>query len=225
MSRAETQERILDAAERLFAERGVDGSSLRAVTRQAEVNLAAVHYHFGSKEALLEAVMARRIEPINQARLKHLEELSGAAQGNRIPIEDLLRAFLEPALQLVTREERGLLFAQMLCRAYWEAGEAFRDAVVSQFSEVAERFGAALATSLAPLPANDVLVRFQYMLGVMIHELADPHRLRRDGPFAVPEADAETRLVRLVAFLAAGFRAPPSSSSRDAQSVPAGAAR
>ncbi len=208
MPKADTKERILNAAEHLFAERGVDGSSLRAVTREAEVNLAAVHYHFGSKEGLLEAVMARRLEPVNQDRLKRLEELEGAAQGDPIPVEDLLRAFLEPALRLVANEERGLLFAQMLCRAYWEAGEAFRDAVVHQFRVVGERFGSAFAGSLAPMPLPEVFVRFQYMLGVMIHELADPQRLRRDGPFAVPEADLETRLARLIAFLSAGFRAP-----------------
>ncbi len=210
MSATDTQERILDAAERLFAERGVDGSSLRAVTRAAEVNLAAIHYHFGSKQALLEAVMARRFAPVNQARLKRLEELVGSAQGAAVPVEALLEAFLEPAMQLVTSGERGQLFAQMLSRAYWEAGEDFREAAVAQLSEVAERFGREFARSLAPLPAHDVAIRFHYMLGVTLQELADPYRSRHDGPFAVPEADPATRLERLVAFLAAGFRAPPS---------------
>ncbi len=208
MPSAGTKTRILDAAERLFAERGVDGASLRAVTREAGVNLAAIHYHLGSKQALLEAVMARRIAPVNQVRLKRLEELEGAAQGNAIAVEDLLRAFLEPALRLIATEERGPLFAQMMCRAYWEAGEEFRDAVVSQFREVAERFVAALARSLAPIPLTEVFIRFQYMLGVMIHELADPHRLRRGETFGIPDADLGTRLARLVTFLAAGFRAP-----------------
>jgi AcrR family transcriptional regulator len=212
MSRGETKARILDAAERLFAERGIDGSSLRAVTREAEVNLAAVHYHLGSKQALLEAVMARRIDPVNQARLERLEELEGAAQGNPVAVEELLGAFLEPALRLVANKEGGLLFARMMCRAYWEAGESFRDAVVSQFRGVGERFGAALAQSLAPMPLTEVFVRFQYMLGVMIHELADPQRLRRGGPFEIPEADLDTRLARLVTFLAAGFRAPVESA-------------
>lgn len=208
MPTTDTPERILDAAERLFAERGVDGSSLRAVTRAAGVNLAAIHYHFGSKEALLAAVMARRIEPVNQARLKRLEELVGAAQGEAIPVEALLDAFLAPAMRLVTSGERGQLFAQMLSRAYWEAGEAFREAAMTQLREVAERFGPELARSLAPLPPDEVAIRFHYMIGVTLQELADPYRERRDPPFAVPEADPETRLDRLVTFLAAGFRAP-----------------
>ena len=109
MARADTKERILDAAEHLFAERGVDGASLRAVTREAHVNLAAVHYHFGSKEGLLEAVVARRIGPINQDRLKGLEELEAAAQGAPIPVEDLLRVFLAPPLRLVATEEGELV--------------------------------------------------------------------------------------------------------------------
>ncbi len=215
MPATDTPERILDAAERLFAERGVDGSSLRAVTRAAGVNLAAIHYHFGSKEALLGAVMARRIEPVNQARLKRLEELVGAAQGEAIPVEALLDAFLAPAMRLVTSGERGQLFAQMLSRAYWEAGEAFREAAMTQLREVAERFGPELARSLAPLPLEEVAVRFHYMTGVVLQELADPYRERRGPPFTVPEADPETRLERLVTFLAAGFRAPASSRSRE----------
>ena len=114
----DTKERILDAAESLFARSGVEGASLRAITRTAGVNLAAVHYHLGSKEALLAAVLVRRVGPVNQARLKRLEELEGEAQGAPCELEALLRAFLEPPIRMLEAEERGVLLAKLLSRLY-----------------------------------------------------------------------------------------------------------
>ena len=74
MSQPDTKQRILDVAERLFATRGFHATSLRAITRAAEVNLAAVNYHFGSKDALLEAVMLRRLGPLNEIRQARLDQ-------------------------------------------------------------------------------------------------------------------------------------------------------
>jgi AcrR family transcriptional regulator len=95
----ETRERILDAAERLFARKGITSTSMRALTAAAGVNLAAVHYHFGSKEALLDAVIERRAEPCNAARNRaldrHLAERAEAAPD----VEQVLRAFLEPVVE------------------------------------------------------------------------------------------------------------------------------
>lgn len=222
MPARDTKARILDAAERLFAERGIDGTSLRSVTRAAGVNLAAVHYHLGSKEGLLEAVMARRIAPVNEARLKRLDALEGEAQGEPIPVEALLDAFLRPALEMVATEERGLLFARMMCRIYWEAGDAFREVVIAQFRGVAERFIDSLERSLAPMPFPEVVARFQYVLAVLIHELADPQRMR-NASFPMPDDNVATRLARMVAFLSAGVRvvapAPPPPSAPKAGGV------
>src|SRR6516162_4097843 len=93
-TRPMTTERILDAAERLFAQHGFDGTSIRAIVDEAKVNLAAVHYHFRSKDALLEAVLTRRISVVNDARLKMLEEVEKAARPKPPSAEDVLRAFI-----------------------------------------------------------------------------------------------------------------------------------
>ena len=69
MSATDTKQRILDVAEQMFADQGFAGTSLRSIIAAANVNLAAVHYHFKSKEALLEAVVLRRLGPLNQQRL------------------------------------------------------------------------------------------------------------------------------------------------------------
>ncbi len=209
MSDRDTKTRILDAAERLFAEKGIDGASLRAVTREAGVNLAAVHYHLGGKDGLLAAVIDRRVAPVNAERLKRLNHLEGRAQGEAIAVDELIRAFVEPALRIVTSEERGILVARALCRLYFEAGDTFREILMNQFREVAERYIAALIHSLRPLPPHEVVRRFQYVVGVLIHELADPHRIRSSGfPIELPEDDPATRLERMVSFLSAGVRAP-----------------
>jgi len=203
----DTKERILDTAEHLFAELGVDATSLRAVTREAGVNLAAVHYHLGSKEALLEAILARRVGPVNQARLKALDQLEASAVDRVVPLEALLHAFFAPALLGLETTERGRLLSRLLARLYWDAGPDLRTIVFEQFREVVERFSSALERSLAPMPAAEVLTRFHYGLGVMIHVLARPAMVV-SGPLAPPEESPTQQLARIVAFVAAGMRAP-----------------
>src|SRR5512143_3869012 len=92
----ETQTRILNAAEQLLAERGFAACSLRAVTAAAGVNLGAVNYHFRSKEALIQAVYARRLQPLNRQRLAALDHCERKAAGKAVPLTDLLHAFLDP---------------------------------------------------------------------------------------------------------------------------------
>ncbi len=87
----DTKTRILDTAEKLFGENGFDATSLRDITAQADVNLAAVNYHFQSKDSLIDAVIARRIEPVNRRRLEMLE-----AAGPNPTIEQIVEAFLAP---------------------------------------------------------------------------------------------------------------------------------
>src|SRR2546430_1603760 len=96
----ETKFKILDAAERLVAEHGID-ISLRAITAEAGGNLAAVNYHFQSKEALFITMIGRRFEPINAARLKKLDTLEAAHPKGKLPLEDVLEAFLAPILDAV----------------------------------------------------------------------------------------------------------------------------
>ena len=91
MAQSETVERILDAAEQLFAEKGFSETSLRLITSKAGVNLAAVNYHFGSKDALFQAVLVRRVEPLNQQCIAELEALE--ASGAPFTVEAILMTF------------------------------------------------------------------------------------------------------------------------------------
>src|SRR5579859_4078456 len=96
-----TKDRILDAAERLFAHKGIEATSLRTITAEAGVNLAAVNYHFQSKEALMHAVIARRLDPINQRRLAMLDAYEAEAAGAPVPLNQLLEAMLRPIFEML----------------------------------------------------------------------------------------------------------------------------
>src|SRR5206468_11715977 len=95
-----TKARILDAAEALFMEHGFEATSLRAITAAASVNLAAVNYHFGSKEELFQAVLTRRLDPMNQERVDLLTRLESEATPHALPCEQILHAMFVPALRL-----------------------------------------------------------------------------------------------------------------------------
>src|SRR5262245_59422690 len=117
-TRKATRERILDAAEHLFADRGFDGTSIRAIVDAAKVNLAAIHYHFQSKETLLEAVLARRISVVNEARLQKLDEAEAAAAPHSPSVEQILRAFIVPTVEFAQRNKAGATFVQLMSRMF-----------------------------------------------------------------------------------------------------------
>ncbi|MEX0637836.1 MAG: TetR/AcrR family transcriptional regulator, partial [Burkholderiales bacterium] len=97
----ETQTRILDVAEELFMQHGFEGASMRMLTAKAGVNLAAVNYHFGSKDALVEAVFRRRLDPMNAERLAELERLEQEAAGKALTPEAIIRAFIGASLRMI----------------------------------------------------------------------------------------------------------------------------
>src|SRR5215813_6833724 len=135
-----TQSRVLDSAERLFAEHGFEGASIRAIVEAAKVNLAAVHYHFRSKEALLEAVLTRRISVVNEARIQRLERVRAAALPESPSVEDILRAFIVPTVELAQRSESGATFVQLMSRMFTEPKFSLTDFLGRTFGDMIGRF-------------------------------------------------------------------------------------
>ena len=103
-TRFSTKERILGAAEELFAQQGFSGTSLRQVTSRAEVNIAAVNYHFGSKENLVNEVFRRRMDDMSAQRLEMLRKAREEAPDS---LEAILAAFVQPALALAANRNGG----------------------------------------------------------------------------------------------------------------------
>jgi AcrR family transcriptional regulator len=206
-----TRERILAAAEELFAETGVATTSLRTITSLARVNLAAVNYHFGSKEALIEAVYERRLGPLNKARSDNLDRLETA--GRALNVEEIVEAFVAPIVELGRQgtEKEGLVFMRLLAQTYSEASQYFHKLFAREYESVLARYRAALERALPGLPADELDWRIQFMIGAVNHAVADTVYLRfvsgGEGP---PDLGAVAR--HLVPFLAAGLRAPPAAT-------------
>src|SRR5437879_10314950 len=139
-----TRSRILDVAEALFGERGLDRVSIRDITRKARVNLAAINYHFGSKEDLIAAVFERRVVPVNEARLAALDLVEKSA-GKRIPkLEAVLEAFIRPALQSSLKPSKGgTAFSKLFGRCLSEPSREVKVLLKSQFAHLAARLEAA----------------------------------------------------------------------------------
>ncbi len=214
MSAAETRERILDTAERLFSEKGFSATSVRAITTQARVNLASLNYHFGSKSALIDAVFERRLRPLNLSRLRMLEECEREAAPGTPGLERLLECFLGPPLRMVrTMDQGGDRFMRLMGRTHSEPEDFFRTRVAKHFVEVFQRFDAAFARVFPELPEEERILRFHFVIGAMAHVLA--HSLtgawrpdRVGDPRAANTGNVEEALRRLIHFSAAGMRAP-----------------
>lgn len=214
---ADTKEHILDAAEALIAEKGIDAVSLRAITSAAKVNLAAVHYHFGSKDALVHKVFERRIRPVNARRLELLDQAEAAAGGAPIPLEGVLRAFIGPAIRLYAQDCKGPMFMRVCGRIFAEPSQHLRETIDDFFSEIVARFGAAYRQALPELDEEELVWRIHFTIGAMIHTLMDHHRLKRFSKGLCTMDDPEALIERMIAFCAAGMRAPRARAEEPAE--------
>jgi AcrR family transcriptional regulator len=205
-----THERILDAAESLFASRGYSNTSMRQITTAAGANLAAINYHFGTKLALFSAVLSRRILPVNQDRLDQLARLEKTADGPP-ELESVLHAFLDPVFQrslALEDQDRMRSFLRLVHRAHSHEDPTIRATLLSLFQEVFDRFNAAFMEALPGASPEEVRIKMFFVLGAMMQTLAWCHRPEWFSPDAAPAPRLEGLLTRLVRFCAAGMRAP-----------------
>ena len=207
----DTKDSILDAAELLFSENGVEGVSLRALTKEAGVNLASVHYHFGSKEAVARAAFCRRVRPINAERLALLDAIEREGTPD---IEEILTALYAPVIRLAQSPAHGRRFMRLCARFYSEPGEYIKSAFEEEFAAVIERFEGALQRALPGLSPPDLRRRMQFAIGVMVHTMLDSNRARQWTEGACDPLDTGGTLQAMVSFVAAGFRARAHDGSR-----------
>ena len=210
-----TRTRILDAAEELFMQHGFQGTSMRQLTSRAGVNLAAVNYHFGSKDALIEAVFRRRLDPMNAARLAELAKLE--ANGNLSP-EAIIRAFVGPSLHLVEDAKGGgRNFTRLLGRTYTEPSKTLRALIGHKYAPTMERYKATLERALPQMPKDELVWRMHFMFGTLAYTLAATDTVQLiAGCKPEDRYDAQLLEERLTAFLLAGLLAPLKTSMRKA---------
>jgi AcrR family transcriptional regulator len=195
---------LLNVAEQRFGEGGYEGTSLRAITVAAAANIAAVNYHFGSKEALLRAAVARAMAPVNTERRRRLDQLE--ASGPPTP-EELIRAFIEPGLELVLRRgERGAVVARFIGRIAFDPSRRIRELYAAESDPIESRYLAALQRALPQASPDAVAFGYVNMLGLLA--LHQSQALSPTPGAAGPGATAEDpgKLAEnLVAFLVAAF--------------------
>jgi AcrR family transcriptional regulator len=203
----DTKDRILDAAEHLFAQHGFDATSLRMITAAAGVNLASVNYHFHSKNSLIEAVLTRSIAPLNRERL---EMLASVEAKNASPaLEDVVHAFVAPVVRKrLGGGDHGADFGRLFGRIYSDPCECARASFFSQMREVLRPFPSAFRRALPGLPAVEVLWRIHFGVGVMAHTLAGMEHLKNVSGGLCDLSDVEGTIDRIVTFVCAGMRAP-----------------
>ena len=200
-----TRSRILDVAEELFGEQGLDRVSIRDITKTARVNLAAINYHFGSKEDLIAAVFERRVVPVNEARLDALDRVERSA-GKRIPkLEAILEAFIRPALQSsLNASKGGTAFSKLFGRCLSEPSPEVEALLKRQFEPLVNRMEAVLKKALPHLSRSEIFWRMKFTYGALHHWLLTKDKFRPDW---VEDVDVETQTQKLISFAAGGFRA------------------
>jgi len=206
----ETRTRILDAAEELFMQHGFEGTSMRLLTAKAAVNLAAVNYHFGSKDALIEALFRRRLDPMNAARLAALEKLETDSAGRPLAAEGIIRAFVGESLRMIEdNRSGGRNFIRLLGRTYTEPAKSIRALIGQMYAPTIERYKTALERALPQMPREELVWRMHFMFGTLSYTLAATDAVQLIAG-AKPEDRHDARLLedRLTAFLAAGLAAP-----------------
>jgi AcrR family transcriptional regulator len=209
----DTRERILDAAERLFMAHGYEGTSMRQITGEAAVNLAAANYHFGSKESLMQEVFRRRLDWLNEERLRVLDEMERAAAGKPLKPSQIVDGFFGTLLRLADDDQRGgIVFLRLLGRTHTEPSEFIRTFLADEYAGVMERYQQALFRTLPDVPRAEIVWRFHFMLGATSYAIAGTDALRLVADWKIEEADMvdrNDRLVpRLMSFLLGGLRAP-----------------
>ena len=197
-----TKERILHAAEDLFAQHGFAGTSLRQVTSRADVNIAAVNYHFGSKENLVHEVFKHRMDEMSEKRLSALSE---AIARDPADLNGILLAFIQPALAL-TLDRHGASFVRVLARAYAEKNDGLRNFLSENYGQVLREFAKAIANCLPQLSKEELYWRMDFPAGALTYAMADFGLIRRQ-PGVTEKAHCEKAAQHLITFAQAGLRA------------------
>ena len=196
--------KLLDAAEQLFADKGFDAVSVRDITKLAGANVAAVNYHFGSREGLLTLVMTRYLTPVNQQRLEMLDAAEKRANGNPVPVEELLEAMCRPLISQVTQSHLSeKVYCKLLGRVMSAQDRDLSLAMEEQMRPCAHRLHAALEKTFPDVPREEMVWRLHFVHGAMVHLLHNQAMFRRLGK--IEEEPLEVSFQRFLKFAVAGM--------------------
>ena len=210
----ETKVRILNTAERLLAEEGMD-VSLRTITTEAGVNLAAVNYHFQSRDALVEAIIARRFAPMNAHRIELLDALEAEHPDGPLPLEKVLEAFLSPIMKFTEADADN--FRPLVGRCFSMPEVFLRQVFERHLAPVMQRFNHAFGRAVPEISELDRQWRLIFSIGAMVHVMSWAKLLPRISQGALDPTDTPALTRRIVTFAAAGFRATVAQAGSECQ--------
>ena len=198
-----TKDRILSAAEALFARQGFAATSLRQVTSRADVNIAAVNYHFGSKENLVNEVFRRRMDQMSEERLAALKVACCERPGE---LEPVLAAFVEPALAMAQDRHGGADFVRVIARAYAKSNDGLRKFLSDRYGHVLREFAKAITGCVEGLGKEELYWRLDFLAGALVYAMSDFGLIKR--PSGTSESSHRQRAAAaLIRFASAGFKA------------------
>ena len=210
-----TRQKILDSALALYAEKGIDGVPVRALTSHAGVNVAAIHYHFGSTEALAEAVFDELSARVNKRRTVALKEITAVALtgGTRPEVPAIVRVFVAPYVGDGAATE-GQLLAQLILKHRLSPSPMTERVIKKHFDPMAKQFVAALHDAVPEIPLSLMYLRYMLMVSTVVLFLTDrgrPNRLHRLSGTKAGTTDTKATASALVDFVVGGIRASASS--------------
>jgi AcrR family transcriptional regulator len=213
-----SRERLLDAAEELFAEAGFNGVSVRQIVERASVNLGAIPYHFGTKENLFKEVLLRRAKPLREERQRMMAELLKTTASPSL--EQILWVLLEPAFR-TSRENAA--FRRLLGRASMDPAPEVRRLMVEIYTPDFITVPKALRTYLDAMDETEFYWKLNCFYGVMLFVQADTGKIQTIAGEGFDTSQPAIALKYVIPFLAAGMRAsveaakgkvrPPASSA------------
>jgi AcrR family transcriptional regulator len=202
-----TREEILDAAEETFASSGYAGTSLRQISKKAQVNQALLHHYFGSKEGLFKAIFLRRGQQLSRERLELLDLLE-QRPGKAPSLEEIVRAYLIPAFNMKRRGAGGIAFLKLQAQLLAEPAANSRQLRAEVYERMMHRYVAALNRALPGLDAKAVFWRLMFMVGAFNYTIAYSHHLDALSGGLCNSQDHDEAFGHIVPFLVRGLGAP-----------------
>lgn len=199
-----TKERLLAVAGELFADRGFDSVSLRMITDRANVNLASVNYHFGSKEELIGAVVDDIVRPVNERRLSLLSLIDYTRQD---PIRKIIHAFIDPVFDLSDSGNDDNKYYKLISRCIASRDERVSSIIIKQFPEVLAQFVSALTKALPSIDSDSAHLKIMFMAGALAHSLFHIENLLLISEGRFDLNSTEVLKSELVSFLLRGMNA------------------
>jgi AcrR family transcriptional regulator len=209
INQTDTKQRILDAAEALFAIQGYRGTTMRAITGKAHVNLAAVNYHFGSKKSLLKAVIKRRILPLNQIRRRRIEEVRNLAleKGRKPDIKAVLLAFIEPTLLFRESEPGAENFVTFIGRSFADPDDTVRTVFIRFIKPMFQFLFETVCEAIPGLQREVILWRLHFTMGALFHTMHVRGNVNMEHVHVMTGIDAPSLIELIIPYVTAGMKA------------------